>query len=128
MEKPPLSFILARILIILSIIGSAFALVDIEVFSAKGLLFLAVQGFLVFTLGCLFSEPNLGRVLAVGVFTISGLMTAVAAVAGSTVGLPWYLLVVDITIATVQLTLAWHLLVGAPARTYATQERSDVRT
>ena len=54
-------------------------------------------------------------------------MAAAAAVAGSAVGLPVYLLAIDITIATVQLTLAWHFLVGAPAREYAAQEQSDVR-
>ena len=57
--------------------------------------------------------------MAVAVFTFSGLMAAAAAVAGSAVGLPVYLLAIDITIATVQLTLAWHLLVGAPALSLA---------
>jgi hypothetical protein len=128
MEKAPLSFVLARILIVLSIIGGFFSLVDIDLFSGAGLLFIAIQGFLVFTLVCLFTDRNLGRLLSVAVFTLSGLMAAGAAVAGSAFGVPIYLLVVDIVVATVQVTLAWHLLVGPPARQYATRERSDVRT
>jgi hypothetical protein len=128
MGKAPLSFILARVLITLSIAVGFFGLLDIELLSGAGLVFLAIQGFLVLTLICLFTERNLGRLLAVAVFTLSGLMAAAGAVAGSAFGVPVYLLVVDITIATVQLTLAWHLLVGAPAREYAAQEQSDVRT
>jgi hypothetical protein len=128
MDKAPLSFIFARILLVLGIGYGLYGLLNIELISVGGLIHIAVLGLLCVTLVCLFTDRNLGRLLSVAVFTFSGLMAAIAAVAASAAGIPISLAAVDVAIATVYLTLAWHLLVGAPAREYADQEPSDVRT
>lgn len=128
MGKAPLSFILARILLVPGIGFGLYGLLNVEIISVEGLVHIAVLGLLCVTLVCLFTDRNLGRLLSVAVFAFSGLMAAAAAVAASAAGIPMYVLAIDVTIATVYLTLAWHLLVGVPAREYAAQEASDVGT
>lgn len=127
MKGTPLSIILSFGLLGLGIVFGLFELRKVELFSFPGLFHTGGIVLMAYTIFALFYQRNIGRLLAAAQFGLGGALIAVVCIFASMGGAPLSLLLIDILLATLQLTLAWHLLAGGPARKYATQEQPDVR-
>ena len=119
-ETPPLSVILAAVWLALGgFSGLLDVFVDIELFSIAGLFLIALYALILYTIYALFYVRNVGRLLAAIQLSLSGLFSAAVAVFLSMGGVSVAFVVMYILIAALELTLAWHLVVGAAARKYA---------
>ena len=119
-ETPPLSVILAAVWLALGgFSGLLDVFLDIELFSIAGLFLMVLYALILYTIYALFFVRNVGRILAAIQLVLSGLFSAAVAVFLSMGGASVAFVVMYILIAALELTLAWHLVVGAPARKYA---------
>lgn len=118
-KSPPLSVIFAAIWLALGCISGIFAMFELDLLSIPGIFFLALYALTAYTLYALFYDRNVGRLLAAVQLLLFGLFGALVSAFLSMGSAPVPILVVYILIAMFQLTVAWHLFVGSPAKEYA---------
>lgn len=127
-KRPPLSVILAAIWLALGCVSGIFGFFELDLLSIPGLIFMALYALSAYTLYALFYDRNAGRLLAAVQLLLFGLLGALVSVFLSMGGAPIPILAIYVVIATFQLTLAWHLFAGSPARDYANVATDNGRT
>ena len=127
-KVPPLSVILAAIWLAFGCICGLPGFFEVDLLSIPGLFSIGLYALSVYTLYALFYNRNAGRLLAAVQLLFFGLLAALASIFLSMGGASTPMLAVSILIATFQLTLAWHLFVGRPARQYANVGTDEGRT